>query len=282
MKRAITRIWEAILDNIGAAIAVAIFGVFSALYAPLRSQLASYAIALRSWLFSPQVVVLPGVVWTLAVLILLVLLIHAYDQTRPGRIRLASRPTPVQAVTVRPPPVVMPSMELIFKDEGPYTTTEHPITKPAYPHSIALRRIGVRNLTDRTINGVKIFLVDIENRDIRSELFRAGELRFMHDNTPDFAESRNGVSLIAGAPPVFIDVVRMEEAGGPGRGGIEICFANPALRRDVAARHYVLTIRAEGSDGASCTRKFIVNVEPVTIPDPVRDRALRFRPEDEG
>jgi hypothetical protein len=172
-------------------------------------------------------------------------------------------------------------MELVFRDETPYTATEHPNTIPAYPHSIALRRIGVRNLTDVTINKVKVFLVDIEDRDPRSESFRAGELRYTHDSTPGFPDSRNGISLIAGTPRVLVDVVRMEEAALRGRGGIEICYADPALPKDVDARHYVLTIRAEGDRGTPCVRRFIVDVEPVAVPG-VRDRALRFRPEDEG
>lgn len=193
------------------------------------------------------------------------------------RTRRSPAPTPEPALAV----AAKASMELVFRDEGPYTTTEHPITKPAYPHAIALRRIGVRNLTDTTINRVKVFLVDMEDRDPRSESFRAGELRYTHDSTPGFSDSRNGISLIAGAPRVLVDVVRMEEAGGPGRGGIEICYAEPTLPRDVDARHYVLTIRAEGDSGTPCIRRFTVDVEPVAIPG-VRDRALRFRQEDEG
>ncbi len=63
MKRAVARIWEAILDNIGAAITVAVFGAVSALYAPLRSRLANWAVALWTWLLSFQVVALPGVLW---------------------------------------------------------------------------------------------------------------------------------------------------------------------------------------------------------------------------
>ncbi len=178
------------------------------------------------------------------------------------------------------PPAPKPSMELTFRDEVPYTTREHPVTKPAYAHSIVLCRIGVRNLTDMTINNVKIFLVDMEDRDPRSESFRAGELRYTSDTPPGFSDSRNGISLIAGAPRVLVDVMRMEEAAIPGRGGIEICYADPSIPRDVDARHYILTIRAEGSSGTPCVRRFIVNVDPVAVPG-VRDRTLRFRLEDE-
>jgi lysylphosphatidylglycerol synthetase-like protein (DUF2156 family) len=75
VRRAVTRIWEAILDNIGAAITVALVGAVSALYTPLRSRLANWAIAVWTWLLSLQVVALTGFVW-LVTSVALVLVVY--------------------------------------------------------------------------------------------------------------------------------------------------------------------------------------------------------------
>jgi hypothetical protein len=63
LRRAVTRIWEAILDHIGAAIGASIVALLVTLYAPLRSRLANWAVAVWTWLLSLQVVALPGVLW---------------------------------------------------------------------------------------------------------------------------------------------------------------------------------------------------------------------------
>jgi hypothetical protein len=66
VRRAVTRIWEAILDNIGTTIGAALVALFIALYALLRSGLPNWAVALRIWLLSLHIVALPGVVWLVA------------------------------------------------------------------------------------------------------------------------------------------------------------------------------------------------------------------------
>jgi hypothetical protein len=119
-----------------------------------------------------------------------------------------------------------------------------------------LVRIGVKNISDVTVTGVKVQAEKILGQDTP---FLPINFHLTHDNPNVDSEFKQEFDLHPGQRQ-FVDIAQKTERGPAYKGNIILCYATKGVPNQLPANRYGLLVKVVGRDVVPLQKEFVLDV----------------------